>query len=124
MSDQHDPFSVTKRKSFGPKERMRIFQMNDGICWMCKLPIDRLHERWIAEHIQPLALDGTNDDSNLGVTHEKCAKLKTAKEAVDRAKGRRIAAKHFGAKKSKRPMMGSRASGWKRKMNGSVVRRK
>ena len=63
-------------------------------------------------------------EPNRAPAHVKCAREKTDREATDRSKGRRVSEKHFGAKKVKsRPMMGTKASGWKKKLNGEVVRR-
>lgn len=75
------------------------------------------------EHLVPLADGGSNDLSNRDIAHRKCAQLKTQREAVSRGKLRRAAEKHLGAKTSNNPMPGSRRSQWKRKMDGSVVRR-
>ena len=49
---------------------------------------------------------------------------KTAQDVADIARAKRREAAHGGFKtKTKRPMPGSRASGWKRLMDGTVVRR-
>jgi 5-methylcytosine-specific restriction endonuclease McrA len=118
----HDPYKVEPRKALTPKQRLKLFLEHEGRCCLCHNKI-RQGERWIDEHIRPLWLDGTNDWSNRAPAHAACAEQKTAREAKDRAKGRRIAEKHMGAHKPKRPMPGSRASRWKRKMDGTVVER-
>ena len=67
---------------------------------------------------------GADDETNMGPAHEKCAIVKTSGEAPVKAKSDRIKANNLGIKKtSKRPMPGSKASGWKRKMDGTVVKR-
>lgn len=75
------------------------------------------------EHLVPLADGGTNNLENRDIAHKKCATVKTQREAVSRGKLRRAAQKHYGAKTSVNPMPGSRRSKWKRKMDGSVIRR-
>jgi hypothetical protein len=80
-------------------------------------------QRWVVEHILPLWLGGTNEIQNLAPVHEACAKTKTQKEATERAKGRRVAEKHYGSRRSKRSMPGSKASKYKKKLNGQVVKR-
>ena len=119
----HSPYDVTQRANLSPKKRLELLLAHSGRCCICEGKIS-LTQRWIVEHILPLWLGGTNDVQNLAPAHEACAKIKTQKEATGRAKGRRIAEKHFGFRQSKRPMPGSKASGLKRKFNGQVVRRK
>jgi 5-methylcytosine-specific restriction protein A len=118
----HDPYSVHPRKNLSSKQRLQMFVDAKGICCVCGGKIDGVRDAWI-EHINPLWLNGDNSAPNMQPAHIKCAKAKTAGEATDRAKGKRIAEKHYGARKSARPMPGSRASGWRKKMNGEVIKR-
>ena len=113
-----NPYSVTPRKPLTPKQRLQSFIDAGGKCCICGGKIDAVKERWIDEHEIPLSLDGTNDKSNRGPAHERCAKVKTAKEAGERAKGRSAAERHMGAKRSK-----MRNPRWKKKVNGQVVER-
>lgn len=121
----HDPYRVEKRKPLTDKQRLQLFIEHDGMCCICGGKI-KVGEAWIDEHIRPLWLDGTNEiETNRAPAHIKCASKKTHEdEAPQRAKVRRVAQKHFGARRSKTPMPGSKASGWKKKMNGTVERRK
>ena len=122
----HDPFYVGKRKPLTDKQRAKLFVEREGRCCLCHNKILG-NQPWIDEHIKPLWLAGTDEDfnawENRAPAHVDCAKEKTARESKDRAKGRRVAQKHMGAKQSKRPMAGSRRSMWKRKMDGTTVRR-
>lgn len=118
----HDPYRVERRKPLTDKQRLQLLIANDGRCCICGGKIDGVHEMW-DEHVNPLWLNGDNSAENRAPAHVRCARTKTAAEATKRAKGRRVAEKHYGAKRSKRPMPGSRASGWKRKMDGTVERR-
>jgi 5-methylcytosine-specific restriction endonuclease McrA len=118
----HDPYSVTPRKKLTPKQRLQLFLEHSGRCFLCRQPI-QVGQSYTIEHVLPLALGGSNEWENLAPVHNSCASEKTRKEATERAKGRRIAEKHFGSRQSKRPMPGSKASKYKRKMDGTVVRR-
>ena len=123
----HDPYHVGKRKPLSAKQRTQLFVEHGGRCCVCQMKI-KPGESWIDEHIKPLWLAQEGEDhnawSNRAPAHVSCARDKTAKEAKTRAKGRRVAEKHVSGRVAKgKPMPGSRASKWKRKMDGSVVRR-
>ena len=118
-----DPYGVGKRIRLSDKKRLKLFLERNGVCCLCHERIE-VGQKWIVEHIQPLWLNGTNDWENLAPSHENCAKSKTQREAKERAKGRRIAEKHYGARQPRSVMPGSRASPWKRKIGGGVERRK
>lgn len=124
MTEAHNPYRVHDRVALTSKKRMLLWIAHKGVCCICDSKI-AVGERWISEHIIPLWLNGTNDWENLGLAHEDCAAKKTSREAKDRAKGRRIAERHFGAKVAKgRPMPGTKRSGWKKKFDGTVERRR
>jgi ribosomal protein L34E len=118
----HDPYRVERRKPLTQKQKLKMFIANDGICCVCGRKINGVKEAW-DEHDDPLWLNGTNADNNRKPAHAKCARSKSADEAVARGKVQRVAERHFGAKKTKQPFPGSRASPWKRRMDGTVVKR-
>ena len=129
-----DPYSVPPRKKLSDKQRLQLFLDCKGVCCLCGgkigskawddvTSIDDLPSL-IDEHMKPLWLDGSNDKINRGVAHVDCAQVKSNNEATERARGRSAAERHFGAKRPKtKPMLGSRRSGFKRKMSGELVRR-
>lgn len=117
-----DPYSVTPRKPLTDKQRLQMFLDAKGICEICGHRIDGVHEMW-DEHMVPLWAGGSNEKWNRKPVHVKCAKAKTTKEATERAKGRRFAEFHFGARRPKQIMPGSRRHHLKKKLDGSVVRR-
>jgi len=119
LEKPHDPYRVEPRKPLTAKQRLKLFLEHEGVCCLCHNKI-KTGEPWIDEHVQPLWLEGTNDWTNRAPAHMECARQKTAREAKARAKGRRVAEKHMGARKAKRPMPGSRASKWKKRMDGTV----
>lgn len=88
-------------------------------CHICHGEIDLAISTWEAEHPVPFALGGRD----VWPVHWRCHKSKTAADVTAIAKGKRARERNLGIKRSARPMMGSRASGYKRKMDGSVERR-
>ena len=76
------------------------------------------------EHIHPDGLGGEPTLENCGVWCDVCADRKTFTEDNPRMqKADRVLKATFGLKRKSRPMPGSRASKFKRKMNGTVERR-
>jgi 5-methylcytosine-specific restriction protein A len=131
VADLPNPYSVTPRKPLTNKQRLEMFLAHKGICCLCGHKIDGVRERWIDEHELALWLGSLSEEdrerlnatSNRGPAHERCATIKTAKEATDRARGRKAAERHFGATRPKKIMPGSRTHHLKKKLDGSVVRR-
>jgi len=93
------------------------------VCHLCKREFDVEIATWEAEHVVPWALGGKDDASNLAPVHWECHKPKTAEDVKIISKGRRVYAKRLGIKRSKRPMMGSKRSGFRKRMDGTVERR-
>lgn len=116
---------MTKRKSISTRDRVRIFLLHGGICHMCNTKIDGVRERWEVSHDIPLELGGADDDQNRKPAHYDCHRKHTAEVDIPAiAKSNRIRAKHTGAKAASRnPMPGSRASKYKRRMDGTIVLR-
>ncbi len=129
----HDPYSVSKRKPLTSKQRLQLLVANKGKCCICGQPIKGFKEKWddyaldeiefIDEHVQPLWLGGTNEFNNRGPAHIDCAKNKTSKEATERSRMRKAAEFHFGAKRPRKIMPGSRRHHLKKKLDGTVVPR-
>lgn len=114
---------MPKRKSLSRKQRAAMFEKSGGTCCLCSLPIDP-EGRWRAEHVKPLWLGGTNAKRNLGPAHVACAIAKDKREAPVRAKMKRQRKKNRGWRKPQlRPMIGTIASGWKRRFDGTLERR-
>jgi 5-methylcytosine-specific restriction enzyme A len=95
--------------------KLRIIARQDGKC--------AINGRPFTAKEKP-EFDGKNRESNLQAIHAEPHKRKTATEAAVRAKVNANAAKRLGLRKSKwKPMPGSKASKWKKRMDGTVVRR-
>ena len=94
-----------------------------GICHLCSMKIVP-GEDWDVSHDIPLEAGGKDDATNWLVAHRKCHRIHTSTvDAPLIAKVKRIHQKHVGAKKSRTPMPLGRNSAFKRKMDGTVVRR-
>lgn len=105
-----------------PSVRLRIFRNQDGACKAChrKLGAPNI----TCDHIKPLEDGGENRESNLQlICTSPCSLTKTGEENSRRAKADRVRGKHLGFKQSRQVMPGSKASRWKRRMDGTVVRR-
>lgn len=102
--------------------RLRVFERHNGICHRVGRKI-RVGELWECDHIIALAIGGEHCESNLAPILKDAHKEKTREDVALKAKIYRKKAAHLGLKKSRNPMMGSKASGWKRKMDGTVVKR-
>ncbi len=112
------------RKSWTLLRKARVFEAHNGVCHICGDKIDGTREAWELEHIIPIAMGGEDDESNAAPAHVVCHKGKTATDKAQIAKANRVRAKHMGAKaRTKSTFPGSRASKWKRKVSGEVVRR-
>lgn len=103
-------------------QRAAIFEAHGGICHLCGAKINGTREAWDLEHVVPYALTRDDSDENLRPAHASCHKAKTAQDVGQIAKAARVSAKHKGARKPG-SMPGSKASPWKRRVDGTTVRR-
>ena len=117
---------TTKRKRLTPRQRLSIWERDKGVCALCHQLVHGVKEKWIVEHMVALELGGADDESNMAVVHNRCADEKTNGKRGDHAlaaKAKRAKRRHIGIKETRNPLPGSKGSKWKRKMDGSVVRR-
>lgn len=110
------------RRSISKKERVEIFNERNGKCHICGQKIHP-QEKWDIEHIIPLALGGADSGDNLDLAHQSCHKDKTKADVGRLAKAKRQARYHAGKKLSKSPLPCGKSSKWKRKLDGSLVKR-
>lgn len=91
----------------------------------CGQRIDPVRDRWRADHgIRPWAEGGEDSPENLFPVLERCDReVKAPEDSAAIAKGKRIRDRHYGIKRSSRPMLGSRNSAFRKKLNGEVERR-
>lgn len=103
--------------------RLRIFNAHNGVCHISGRKITAA-DQWDLEHVQALCNGGKNREANLAPALRDKHKEKTTKDRAEKAKTDALASRHLGIRaKASRPMAGSRASGFKKKMNGEVVKR-
>ena len=102
--------------------RLRILRAHNETCHLSGRNIAP-GEKWEIEHIKALILGGEHRESNLAPALVEPHKRKTAMEMAVKAKIDGSAKRHFGIKKSKNPMPGSKASNWKKNFDGTVERR-
>ncbi len=115
-------FQMGKRSEFSRKTKLAAWERAGGGCEECgkKLfPGDRVEY----DHIITCEQGGDNSLENCAVLCRDCHVMKTAIDAGRTAKTRSVRAKHTGAHQSKHVIPGSRRSGWKIKLDGTVVRR-
>jgi 5-methylcytosine-specific restriction enzyme A len=107
-----------------PRVRVRVFKRYSGRCQCgCDRPI-RPGEAWDAEDTVAIINGGQRRESNLKPWLKEHHHGKTARDVAEKSTVYRKTTKHIGVKARKRfPMPGSKESGWKRKMDGTVVRR-
>jgi 5-methylcytosine-specific restriction endonuclease McrA len=105
-----------------PHVRLRVLLRFDRRCQECTNKIS--NKRWICDHRTALINGGENRETNLGPIHEACDKTKTAVDVALKSAVYRKTAKGVGISLRKgRPMPGSRGSGFRKRMDGTVERR-
>lgn len=102
--------------------RLRVFERCGGRCHISGRKI-MPGDKWDMDHVVALVNGGENRESNLAPALSTEHKIKTAADVAQKSKERRVRAKHIGLHRPKSIVPGSRASGWKKKLNGEVVRR-
>lgn len=112
------------RRRISTRERVDIFQRNDGRCHLCGGRIDA-GQAWEVSHDTPLQMGGADEGDNLKPAHAKCHRIHTASVDLPQiAKAKRREASFRGAKApSRNPLPFGRNSRLKRKVNGQVVPR-
>jgi 5-methylcytosine-specific restriction protein A len=106
-----------------PHVRLRVFETHWGKCHLSGRRIQP-GEAWECDHVIALINGGENRESNLAPALKTAHKVKTAADVAEKSRVRRKRMKFLGiAPKSGRPMPGSKSSGFRKKMNGEVVRR-
>lgn len=113
-----------RRTEFSAKIRVEAFERAGGCCEECGVSI-RPGNGPEYDHRVPCALGGEATLENCAVLCRSCHGTKTAKQDVPRiAKAKRVHRGQINAQTRPRYVMpGSRASGLKKRLDGTVVRR-
>lgn len=116
---------MTDRREFTPQVKLAAWKRCGGYC-ECpghrgqKYKILKAHY----DHIVPCALGGEPTLENCAVLDVKCHQTKTSKKDVPAiAKCDRIEMKRAGLKRNGAALPGTKRSGWRKRMDGTVVRR-
>ena len=104
--------------------RLRVFEAHGGICALTGRKI-RAGDRWQCDHRIPLVLDPAGHrESNLQPVLEEAHRAKTAEDVAVKAKVARVRKKNLGLHRPKSIIPGSKASGLRKRLDGTVERRK
>lgn len=105
-----------------PRVRLRVYDRAHGRCQKCTRKLQPGH--WDIDHIVAIANGGPNRESNLqALCDDPCHPLKSKQDVTEKSRTYKRRKSHVGIRKSRSPVPGSRASKWRRRMNGTVERR-
>jgi len=120
---KNDDAPIPDRVKLRVIDRQRPVAGDPPTCPDCGQPI-RDGQVVHFDHAVPLIDGGKHAESNLRAIHDRpCHRIKTAREAMERAEARSHQKRSYGIKRSRNPMPGSRASKFKRHMDGTISRR-
>lgn len=106
-----------------PRVRRRVFDAWGGRCYLTGREI-RPGDIWQLEHIVAIINSGENRESNLAPVLVEAHKQKTKRDLKIKSKTAKVRNKHLGIKaKQWRPLAGTKASGWRHRMDGTWERR-
>lgn len=101
--------------------KARLFERAQGRCQKCTRKL--FPSEWDADHIVAIINGGQNRESNLQVLcNDPCHTKKTREDVKVKAITYRKKKANIGLRKKSR-FPGSRTSKWKKKLDGTVVRR-
>lgn len=107
-----------------PRVKERVARSSGDLCVKCDRKVgEKLRPEF--DHVTPLILGGQNRESNIQLLCHECHGAKTKLDVKLKAKVARVRTKlSLGIKTPKgRPMPGSKASGLRKRMDGTVERR-
>lgn len=104
-----------------PRVRLRVFDRFDGFCHLSGRKI-RAGEPWDCDHRIALANGGEHRESNLVPVLKEPHRLKTKEDVAEKSRVAKRRKSFLGIKKPSR-FPGAKTSRWKKKMDGTVVRR-
>lgn len=112
---------TTRRGTISKRRKLLIWEREHGKCMVCAAKLRP--GNFIFEHVRPLGLGGEDTDDNIRLTCKGCASEKTKADMASINKAKRQKTAYLGLKKSKSPLPFGRGSKFKKKMDGTVVRR-
>jgi 5-methylcytosine-specific restriction endonuclease McrA len=110
---------MEKRRYLSQERREEIVRRQGGCCTMCGKAL--VPSQYEFDHIQALEHDGDNAADNWrAICFSPCHKLKTKKDHQARGKRDRLAVGGHARKGA--PLAGTKASGLRKRMDGTVER--
>ena len=116
-----EDMGTTKRGNLSARRKLTIWEREKGKCMVCSVKL--VTGKFIFEHVRALELGGTDTDDNIRLTCKGCATEKTKQDHSTAARAKRKKTSVLGLKQSKTPMPFGKGSKFKKKMDGTVVRR-
>lgn len=113
---------ATPETAIPPRVELRIVLRQDGKCVDCRRKFGPKLKPQM-DHRPALINGGENRESMIEAVCVECHKVRTKTDVAEKAKVARVQAKHLGICKARNPMPGSRASGLRKRMDGTVERR-
>ena len=114
------PVEIPPRKALTPKQRAELFATHKGVCHLCGEKI-KAGELWDDEHVIQRWVSGDDSLANRRPAHRiKCHPAKTANDAGDRAKIKRIQDRENGTRRERKAIPSPGFSAKSRKMDGSI----
>lgn len=103
--------------------RIRVFEKYHGVCYRSGVKIGP-GDKWECDHIIALANGGRHAEDNLAPILTTSHREKTKGDRRVQSKIYKIKKRYLGLAKAKsRPLAGTKASGWRRKLNGTWEKR-
>lgn len=111
------------RRRFSAKALLEKLIEHKGNCAVCGFKTGgSAGLEW--DHVIPLEMGGDDTLENLQPLCRPCHRAKTRQDAGHTAKAKRMQQREAGiSRQPKKTIPGSKASGWKRKMDGTAERR-
>jgi hypothetical protein len=126
MNDRHRDSVKARRICFEAHKWQNAAGRWRLTCHLCKGDIDPiLKNSWRADHIRRFAEDGEDTPDNLWPIHVSCdVEIKQPHDTSEVAKGKAVRDSLYIKNRPKgRPMLGSKRSPFKKKLDGTVERR-
>ena len=112
------------RPAMSARRREHLFTLHGGICHLCGLPIDKVRECFEISHVIEWEISRDDSDENCKPAHYRCHRPHTSIVSLPLiAKVRRQWQNHNGFSVSARPVPGSKASSFRKRMDGTVEKR-
>lgn len=107
-----------------PRVQLRVFERFHGRCQCgCNRKI-ATGEAWELDHVKALINGGEHRESNLQPLLKEHHKAKTVEDVSEKSITYKKKLMHHGIKKTRwRPLIGTKASGWRKRLDGTIERR-